>query len=101
MTIKGLDRWIEREQEEAPCDVCGNMVDDCICPECPTCKTQGDPHCYAVHGLVRTEEQLAGRKEMDRKLEQERREEEKWIKAGVYEDGTGSWTDLNPVRRGQ
>jgi hypothetical protein len=49
-------------QVEGPCAVCGNVVDDCICPTCPTCTMQGDPSCYdpkhrLFHGLVRTEEQ--------------------------------------------
>jgi hypothetical protein len=63
---------------EAPCDVCGKSVDDCICPECETCQSVGDPRCYdgvparrdptdAVqltagvpsHGLDRTPEQIA------------------------------------------
>src|ERR1700720_3365653 len=37
--------------DEGPCAVCGNGVDDCTCPECPICKTIGDPHCYRQHGL--------------------------------------------------
>jgi hypothetical protein len=37
--------------QEAPCAVCGQGIDDCICPECPHCQTIGDLECYdgAVH----------------------------------------------------
>ena len=52
-----------------PCEVCGKMVDDCICPECPTCGAQGDPKCYDLtrdgHGLVRTGEQLVSSERVD------------------------------------
>ena len=45
-----------------PCEVCGKLVDDCICPECKVCGTQGDPACYDLtregHGMVRNGEQL-------------------------------------------
>jgi hypothetical protein len=43
---------------EAPCEVCGLWCDDCICPECPDCGEQGNPHCYEGHGLVRTQAQI-------------------------------------------
>jgi hypothetical protein len=33
-------------QGDGPCDVCGEPVDACICPECPVCGAQGDPACY-------------------------------------------------------
>lgn len=32
--------------DEGPCIICGKSVVDCICPECPTCGSQGDPKCY-------------------------------------------------------
>ena len=56
-----------RDVEEAmgvdqPCDVCGKMADDCICPECTVCGAQGDPKCYPDHYLVETHEQLESRK---------------------------------------
>lgn len=38
---------------EGPCEVCGFAVDDCKCPECPKCRTAGDPNCYKNHGLNR------------------------------------------------
>jgi len=43
--------------EDYPCEVCAQDVDDCICPECPECGCQGDPSCYLEHGLRRSEEQ--------------------------------------------
>jgi hypothetical protein len=42
---------------EGPCEICGNSVDDCICPECEQCGSVGDPHCYEHHGLERSDEQ--------------------------------------------
>ena len=39
------------EEDEGLCEVCGRMVEDCICPECPVCRAHGDPHCYPSHGL--------------------------------------------------
>lgn len=41
-----FDAWLTTDPE-GPCDVCGEFVDSCICPECPECGAQGDPHCYA------------------------------------------------------
>lgn len=52
------DPFAPYNQEEGPCEVCGKDVDDCICPECPVCGTQGDPGCYKTHGLKRSEEQI-------------------------------------------
>src|SRR5262245_9798360 len=31
---------------EEPCAVCRRAIDDCICPVCPHCNTQGEPRCY-------------------------------------------------------
>jgi hypothetical protein len=45
-------------QVEGPCDVCGKSVDDCICPECPVCHSNGDPDCYVKHGLEKSDEQV-------------------------------------------
>ena len=45
-------------QEDGPCAVCGNDVDDCICPECPECGSHGDPDCYEKHGLTRSDAQI-------------------------------------------
>jgi len=38
------------ETDDGPCRICGKAVDDCICPECPTCGGQGDPMCYREKG---------------------------------------------------
>ena len=27
------------------CEVCKELVDDCVCEECPICHTYGDPAC--------------------------------------------------------
>ena len=52
---------------DGPCEVCGQKPADtaCICPECPVCNVYGDPDCYEKHGLVRTAEQIEGRKKAD------------------------------------
>jgi len=54
---------------DQPCDVCGKMEEDCICPECPTCSAHGDKRCYEEHGLVRTQEQIDSLKEMHDAIE--------------------------------
>ncbi|HEX6824867.1 MAG TPA: hypothetical protein VF077_01015 [Nitrospiraceae bacterium] len=51
----------DRHMIEHPCDVCGAPCDACVCPECPTCNTHGDPSCYTNHGLVLTKEQIETR----------------------------------------
>lgn len=43
--------------EDTPCAVCG-LGDDCICPECPQCGSQGDPYCYKDHGMILSQEQI-------------------------------------------
>ena|SRR6267154_4781490 len=40
------------------CEVCGEAVDDCICPECPKCGEYGNPKCYNKHGLIPTFQQV-------------------------------------------
>lgn len=45
------------DEPDQPCEVCGNDLDNCICPECPECGDIGNPRCYFGHGLHRTEEQ--------------------------------------------
>lgn len=37
--------------DEPPCEICGRMADDCVCPECPKCGAAGDPRCAREHGL--------------------------------------------------
>ena len=42
------------------CEVCGNKVEKCICPECPECSDVGNPDCYDVqsgHGLEKSKDQ--------------------------------------------
>jgi hypothetical protein len=34
------------DEPEPPCEVCGQFVDYCICPECPVCGEIGNPACY-------------------------------------------------------
>jgi len=54
------------EDYMGPCEVCGQHVDDCECPECPACGAFGDPRCYGDgtpahnHGLARTIKQCHG-----------------------------------------
>jgi hypothetical protein len=78
---------------EGPCAVCGLVIDDCICPECPVCNGVGDPVCYdggrrwyteeiggqrvdveretPGHGLVRTAAQIEQRRKADEYLAEE------------------------------
>jgi hypothetical protein len=44
---------------EGPCDVCSRPIDDCVCPECPTCGEVGRLACYDEHGLVMSDAQTA------------------------------------------
>jgi hypothetical protein len=57
------------------CEMCGNMVDDCICPECPVCYTFGDPSCYHKHGLIVTTGQIGSLTHAQKKWEEEARDE--------------------------
>jgi hypothetical protein len=50
----------------ATCEVCGRPVDDCICPECGTCQSVGDPLCYREHGLTLSPEQIESKALADR-----------------------------------
>ena len=53
--------------EPAFCSVCGQVDDACICPECPVCRTHGNPTCYSekagalFHGLNLNRDQLKSR----------------------------------------
>jgi len=63
---------------EQPCEVCGKYVDDCICPECTVCGTQGDPKCYTEHGMKKTTEQeIAAEEAHQRDLKQQAADEER------------------------
>lgn len=48
---------------EYPCDVCGAVAHNCICPECPVCGEYGQAKCYEPApkgcGQERSEEQIA------------------------------------------
>ena len=52
MNKTDLDRYITGNYGEAQfnneeeCDVCGQSLDECDCPECPICTQIGDPACY-------------------------------------------------------
>jgi len=64
---------------DQPCEVCGKLEEDCICPECPVCHAHGDPKCYEHHGLVRTEEQIDSLEEMHVDIEADAKAEaEMW-----------------------
>ena len=52
------------EEDEGPCLICARPIDDCVCPECPTCQTVGDPRCYREHGLRLNKAQAVGRRSM-------------------------------------
>lgn len=45
------------DDDEGPCEVCGEWIDNCICPECMVCSEYGNSYCYIHHGMKRTEEQ--------------------------------------------
>lgn len=70
------------EEDEPPCEVCGQPPDTCICPECPVCSCMGDPRCYDEleqppftrphgHGMEVNRYQLVARDILDRWLERE------------------------------
>ncbi len=46
------------EEDEGPCMMCGNSIDNCICPSCPVCTDVGNPKCYEQHGMERSKEQI-------------------------------------------
>ena len=57
--MKGYDSWKTASpwDYDYPCELCGEMPDYCICPECRVCGDYGNPECYIYHGLKRDEEQ--------------------------------------------
>jgi hypothetical protein len=67
--------------DEHPCEVCGKMPEDCICPECPECGAQGDPECYGKHGLVKTQEQVDSLRELEKAIEEEQVAEARYFEA--------------------
>lgn len=34
------------DEPDPPCEVCGQKLNDCVCPECPVCREIGNPACY-------------------------------------------------------
>jgi len=50
---------------DEPCAVCGRWAEDCICPECRTCRDVGNPKCYVAHGMVCSAIQIASKAEAD------------------------------------
>lgn len=85
------------EDYQGPCEVCGKDTDNCICPECPTCQSYGDPACYEKHGLVRTQEQIEGRKIYDECLAEEAKAEEAIL--ALLEKGGDELTGPMPKRK--
>lgn len=80
------------DEPEGPCEVCGQDIDNCICPVCPMCGVYGDPHCYqevdlgicgGLFGKL-TVAQMKGREEMLRRqaeeIEAENRIMAEWAK---------------------
>ena len=65
------------------CEVCGNGIDDCVCPECPVCESVGDPNCYVGalkhngHRMIMTEEQCAAKAAANKR---QKEEEERWAR---------------------
>ena len=60
VTSKMIDEAYGVDQ---PCAVCARDIDSCVCPECPTCHETGSVHCYAVHGLRLSKQQVIHRQE--------------------------------------
>lgn len=49
---------------DSVCDICGQEAGACVCPDCPKCNAQGDPNCYAVHGMTLNKAQLVERQKI-------------------------------------
>lgn len=48
-------RFTPYDEPDYPCEICGEIIDNCICDECPICGDYGNPTCYRDHGMKRTE----------------------------------------------
>jgi hypothetical protein len=81
---------------DQPCAVCCMDPADCICPECPTCSAQGDPKCYAEHGLKLNRDQAIYRQRMVVFMIAQRLDEEKQALA-VYETSEYAEWELDDV----
>jgi len=69
-----------------PCEVCGENSDkDCVCPQCDVCGCIGDPQCYVVHGIQRSEIQKFFREINDREIIALNKSEAAYIKAAEKE----------------
>lgn len=66
---------------DEPCECCGKFEDDCICEECPKCSEYGDPTCYKEHGMIYSDKQLAGQKELADEIEADRMRDD-----AIYEE---------------
>ena len=68
-----LNRNDEPEFEREGCEVCQVHIEDCVCGECPVCKTAGDPECYGgkCSGITKVKypEDLEGRKKFFHELD--------------------------------
>lgn len=71
------------QTDDGPCAVCGQPVDDCVCPECPVCTSQGNPACYQHHGMVRSFAQVALLAEAERQWA----EDDPWAGIGCNLEG--------------
>jgi hypothetical protein len=93
------------EEPEYPCECCGEVADNCLCPVCPVCQQQGDLTCYSrvsghhggwnrltlsvpqVEGMLRlakdeVEAREQGRLEAEAMAAQFQAEEEYWQEEG-------------------
>lgn len=87
------DPFAPYNQQEGPCGVCGHFENECICPECPTCGSVGDPRCYnKIHGLTRSAEQeqslAAHEAEWAETARQEAEAEAAWIHENFDDEET-------------
>jgi hypothetical protein len=64
--------------DDYPCEVCGRYDDDCLCPVCEVCDHVGNPACYELHGLVRTQEQIASLANKEAEWAADAEAEAKW-----------------------
>lgn len=102
--------------EEFPCSVCGQWMDDCICPECPVCGEIGNPDCYGDpvhdpaapvpipcrlhHGLHRTREQYASMTAKQAQWAQEAQDEyHYWLNPPKQEEAYPTESDLSTFGR--
>jgi hypothetical protein len=76
--------------EDHPCELCGKLEDDCICPECPKCGEVGRKDCYNLItgcGLLMTEEQVASLKAQQEAWQKQAQQEAQWAEEEIRERG--------------